>query len=182
MKYTVSITGYGAEVTQGMLPIESAESLLAQADEAGMSIADFIATSQDNDHLFDWYEIDDNFHAFGAYYNTAEIVVEDENGNVIYSDKATNVKVSENNVTESIYPEDSVNFAVGILTCIDTTKGTFTTGTINTEEFNPELLSIKIKALGEYPIIDSVEYNSASIEDLDFGDSFGKDFLAYLDI
>ena len=177
--FKIHISGYGAEVTQGALPIEAVEQIYDELGEGNLS--NYISDCQFEDDKLDWYEIDSNFHSFGAYVTDSTIYVKDEADNVIYQEECCNLKVSDNDYTEDIYPEDSKVGPIGVLTCYEIQKGWFHTGDLNTEEFNPELLSIKVKSLGDLDMVSTILYNGIELDNADFSDTITKDFIADLE-
>lgn len=177
--FKIHISGFGAEVTQGALPIETVQQIYDELGEGDLS--NYISDCQFEDDKLDWYEIDSNFHAFGAYVEDSTIYVEDEQGNRIYQEECCNLKVADNDYTEELYPEDSKVGPIGILTCYEVQKGWFHTGDLNTEEFNPDLLSIEVKSLGDLDMVQTILYNGVELENADFGDTTTKDFIAHLE-
>lgn len=180
MKYTIYIKGYGAEVTQGILPEETVAEIYNTLKETDQELPDYLVESQFSDDRLDWYEVDSNFHTTGAYLDDSTIYVEDESGNVVWQEECCNLEC-EYNHTDEIEPMDTVSGWVGVLTCLDIQKGTFTQGTLDVEEFNSELISIKVNSLMDIDLITSIQYNEEDIADLDFGDTISKDFKAYLE-
>ena len=179
--YTIYITGYGAEITQGTLPIDTVTEINEALEEHDIELSSYIIDSTFSDDHFDWYEIDDNFHYTGAYLEESVIHVEDESGNVIYSEECSELNISNHEYTEGLYPEDSQVGAVGVITCLEVQKGTFTNGKLNSNEFDPKLLSISVRQLNDYSLISSIYYNGVEIDDLDLGDTCSKDFIAYIE-
>jgi hypothetical protein len=81
--YKIYITGHGAELTQGTLPIDTVLEINELLEKHDIELSCYIIDSSfANDH-FNWYEIDDNFHCTGAYLDSSFITVEDEAGNEI---------------------------------------------------------------------------------------------------
>jgi hypothetical protein len=179
--YKVYISGHGAELTQGTLPIDTVLEINESLETHDIELSRYIIDSTFADDHFDWYEIDDNFHCTGAYLDSSFITVEDEAGNEIYKEECCNLNVSNCDYTEELYPEDSKVGAIGVLTCLDVQKGTFTQGTINLKEFDPKLLSITVRSLGDYDLIDSIHYNGSEVDDIDLGDTTSKNFIAYIE-
>ena len=179
--YKVYISGHGAELTQGTLPIDTVLEINESLEKHDIELSRYIIDPAFTDEHFDWYEIDDNFHCTGAYLEASFITVEDEAGNEIYKEECCNLDVSHCENVKELYPEDSKVGVVGILTCLDVQKGTFASGTINSKEFNPELLSVTIRTLGDYDLIDSIHYNGSVIDDIDLGDTVSKNFIAYIE-
>jgi hypothetical protein len=168
MKLKVYISGYGAEVTQGTLANEKVEKIYESYDSLEEYFSEY-------DEDFSWYEIDDNFHCYGAYLAESLIQVIDDQGNTIY-EKPCDELVTTELVTNEIYSDDE-NSAI---TCVSTEKGTFFEGDFEINNFNPELFTLQIKVLEDFRMIHKVLYNGDEID----GDSVfstGKDFNVYID-
>jgi len=180
--YSIYITGYGAEVTQGSLAAEEVAKVYKLIEESGDEYFDVAAAIVELDYAedgFQWWEIDDNFHASGAYLGDSTLFVENEDGVVIYSVPCHEIENLQSHVTWDVQaPEDS---GIGILTCYSVEKGCFGSGTISVDEFDPKLISLKIDTLEDTEIVTSIHYNDAEINDYDYGDTMQKDFQAYLD-
>lgn len=180
MKYTVYINGYGAEVTQGELPAETVETINAGIIDSESDLETYLVQGQFLEDVLDWYEVDSNFHSTGAYLDESTIYVEDESGNIVWSEECCNLETNFN-YTQEIYPGENISDEVSVLTCLDIQKGTFTTGTISTESFNSDLIKLEVNSLGDIDIISSIKYNDVEIDDLDFGDTTSKNFKAFLE-
>jgi hypothetical protein len=91
------------------------------------------------------------------------------------------LQIANNDWVDEIYPEDSKVGSIGVLTCLEVQKGTFLTGTLNSNSFDPSLLAISIKGLGDTEFITSISYDGKEIDDLDFYDTITKNFIANLE-
>jgi len=169
MKLKVYISGYGAEVTQGTLKNEKVEQIYESYD----SLEDYFTQYVDDD--FSWYEIDDNFHCYGAYLAESLIQVIDGDGNTIYENPCDELVTTEL-VTNEIYSDEEKS----AITCVSIEKGTFFEGDFEVDNFDPELLTLEIKVLEDFRMIYKVLYNNDEI-DGDFVFSTGKDFNVYID-
>ena len=169
MKLKVYISGYGAEVTQGTLTNEKVEKIYESHD----SLEEYFSQYVDDD--FSWYEIDDNFHCSAAYLEESSIQIIDEQGTTIY-ERPCDELIYDEVITEPIYSTDEEC----AITCVSTEKGTFFEGDFEIEEFNPELLTLKIKRLESFKMVSEVFYNGVEISG-DFVFSNGKDFNVYID-
>ena len=179
--YKIYIAGRGAEMTQGTLPIETVLEINESLKENDIELNEYITVYDFADEYFDWYEIDDHFHCMGAYVDNSSIIIEDESGNEIYTEECSNLQIANNDWVDEIYPEDSKVGEIGVLTCLDVQKGTFLAGTLNSDSFDPSLLTIDIKGLGDTEFITSISYNGKEIDDLEFYDTITKDFIANLE-
>lgn len=179
--YKIYIAGRGAEMTQGTLPIETVLEINESLKENDIELNEYITDYDFADEYFDWYEIDDHFHCMGAYVDNSSIIIEDESGNEIYTEECSNLQIANNDWVDEIYPEDSKVGEIGVLTCLDVQKGTFLAGTLNSDSFDPSLLTIDIKGLGDTEFITSISYNGKEIDDLEFYDTITKDFIANLE-
>lgn len=182
--YSIYISGYGAEVTQGSISPENIEKIYQvlesnSSTENTYDIASAVVELDFAEDGFQWFDIDDNFHASGAYLSDSTLYVENENGDVIYSIPCHEIENLKSHETyDAMAPEDT---GFGILTCYSIEKGCFGSGTITVEEFDPKLISLQIDALEDIEIITSIRYNDTEIDDYDYGDTMQKDFQAYLD-
>jgi hypothetical protein len=170
--YTIYITGYGAEVTQGIIPLDTVDQIYRELTE-DQDFESYIAET-------DWFEIDDNFHGFGAFLDASSIEVTDATGSVIYRNECTAVQKSTKRI-DDMYPED-IEVPGGILTCIDKQKGSFLESTLGTEYFNPDLLKIHVHSLGDVDLIVDISYDNQPLTILNYGDTISKDFVANLEI
>lgn len=168
MKLKVYISGYGAEVTQGSLTNEKIEKIY----ESYNSLEEYFSEYSDD---FSWYEIDDNFHCSAAYLAESSIQVIDEEGTTIY-EKPCDELFYDELVTNPIYSTDDEC----AITCVSTEKGTFFEGDFDVDDFNNELLTLKIKRLESFKMVSEVFYNGVQIPG-DFVFSNGKDFNVYID-
>lgn len=169
MKLKIYISGYGAEVTQGTLTNEKVEKIYESHDSLEEYFGQYV------DDYFSWYEIDDNFHCSAAYLEESSIQIIDEEGSTIY-ERPCDELIYDEVITESIYSTDEEC----AITCVSTEKGTFFEGDFEIEEFNPELLTLKIKRLESFKMVSEVFYNGVEILG-DFVFSNGKDFNVYID-
>lgn len=177
--YKLYITGAGAEVTQGCLPIDLVNQIYEEVDNES-NLPTYFFNAQWEPDKVSWTDIDDNFHAYGALTDNSILRVENVLGDLIY-EKTCDTLDNHIDYTTELYPEDFELEPIGVLTCIEKFKGDFFQGYINTDEFNPLKLRLHIKKLGEISIIDSVSYEGVELQDVDNGDSISKDFIVYLE-
>jgi len=85
-KYKVTIYGYGAEVTIGSVD-EEQKTIINNPDKELWEIV-----TNDLEDWGSWYEIDDQYHRWGAS-GTFTILIEDENGEEMY-------KIDSDNLSE----------------------------------------------------------------------------------
>ena len=117
--YKIYISGSGAEITQGSLPIDIVEQIKEEAAE--FSLASYFLDSLDSEDKLNWFDVDDNFHSYGAWLNDSELVVEDSEGNIIFKEACYKLKCTTSHTTE-LYPEDFKFEPIGVLTCIERLK------------------------------------------------------------
>lgn len=84
MKYTISVYGYGSEVTIGSVNDE-AKIILSNPEKELIDIV-----LEDLDDFGGWYEIDDQYHRWSADENFT-LLVQDELGNTIYEIESDNL-------------------------------------------------------------------------------------------
>ena len=176
--YKIYIEGYGAEITQGALPIDIVTQIRSEI-ESNSELAAYLIEAQSSDDKLNWFDVDDNFHNYGALANDSTLYVEDEQGNVIYKEACFKLKCNTH-YNKELYPEDFDLEPIGVLTCIEKFKGRFCSGTIS-EEFDVSKLCLHIETLGDRALVTYITYNNSDLQDLDQGEAVSKDFFAYLE-
>jgi hypothetical protein len=176
--YKIYIEGYGAEITQGALPIDIVNQIRSEVEEDS-DLAEYFIEAQMSDDKLNWFDVDDNFHSYGAFTNDSTLYVEDEQGNIIFKEACFKLKCTTEH-TKELYPEDFELESIGVLTCIDKLKGCFYTGTIS-EKFNSSKLCLHAEALGDHVLITSITYDNKELQDTDLGETISKNFFAYLE-
>jgi len=167
--FKITVTGLGAEITQGFLPIETVESIYEDMDN-NLSLEDYLLESLSDPNKLDWTDIDDVFHDTGAYTSTAVITV---NG-MPYD-------LHEFTVEEEILAEDfEIADDIRILTCIDESKGNFFSSEIE-DMFDSSLLKIKTKSIKSYSIITDLEYDGRRLINQSNEPTLSKNFIAILE-
>jgi hypothetical protein len=158
--YTIYIKGFGAEITQGTLPIDTVSEIYSAIDSSNISLEEYLLEAIYDSDQIDWFEIDSNFHSFGAIKQKSELIVENSNTKeIVFQDACVNL-TSVDTVIDEIYPENvntSLIGLVGVLTCVESSKGTLTYH-LNVPEFDPSLLEIHCDVLGTHEIIQTVRY------------------------
>lgn len=175
-KYKVSIYGYGAEVTIGSVTEEQKE-ILNNPDKELWEIA-----SDDLEETGGWYEIDDQYHRWGAAGNFT-ILIEDEEGETLYQIDSENIHQFDSDDFELVdYEEIEVDESKDLLMCASFEKGSFFEGDILTEEdFNITKLKIRIDGevgIDEYyfgDMVAGVYYDDEEIDNYG-GSTDGKSF------
>lgn len=177
MKYTVYISGYGAEITVGTPNQEELELLCeSEKDLAEIVTEDFEERS--------WYDIDDQYHRWGAA-GKFTITIQDESGNTVVEFDSENLNYSEETDEELIEPNfieiDETN---PLLFCVSFEKGQFFEGEFETEEFDIHKFKVQIDTeigIDEYyfgDIVTSVSYDDEEVENFG-GSTDGKSFEVY---
>ena len=169
--FKIIVTGLGAEITQGFLPIETVESIYEDMDD-NLSLEDYLLESLSDPNKLDWSDIDDNFHESGPYINHSSIVIEQIDQNAILT-------LNEYIVEDELYEEET-NDDLCLLTCIDESKGTFFESVVN-EPFNLSLLKIKTKTIRSYSIITDIEYDGRLLVNQTAQSTLSKNFIAILE-
>jgi len=137
-KYKVTIYGYGAEVTIGSVD-EEQKAIINNPDKELWEIV-----TNDLEDWGSWYEIDDQYHRWGAS-GTFTILIEDENGEEVYkidSDNLSEFDTEEFQLVDYEYTE--IDESKDLLMCASFEKGGFFEGDIETEEFDITKLKITI--------------------------------------
>lgn len=178
-KYIVSINGYGAEITIGSVT-EQQKDILLNEDKDLIEIV-----QEDLDEYGAYYEIDDQYHRWGAT-DHYTITIEDESGNTVFEvdeDSLYDHDTDDFELVDFVYPE--INTDLDLLITVSTEKGSFFLGNIETEDdFDLSKLKIQIDSdieFGEYcfsNIVSGVFYNGEEIDNYG-GDTNGKSFEAY---
>ena len=177
--YKLYITGDGSEITQGCLPIEIIDEIYSEIEKDSELPAYFIDAAMSDDKL-NWFDVDDNFHAFGATPSSSTLLVENDKGEIVYEKRCNTLKCHVTYTTE-LYPEDFEFEPIGVLTCIEKFKGDFCIGYVNEDEFDLSNICLHINNLGDHSIIDSISYKGVELQDASHGDSISKDFIVYLE-
>lgn len=178
-KYTVSIQGYGSEITIGSVNTEQ-KTLLLNEDKDLVEIV-----QEDLDEWGAHYEIDDQYHRWGAT-DHYTITIEDEGGNTVFEVDEENIydhDTDDFELTEFVYPE--INEDLDLLITVAAEKGSFFLGNIETEaDFDISKLKIKIDSdieVGEYffgSIVSGIFYDGEEVDNYG-GDTNGKSFEVY---
>lgn len=171
--YTIYIKGYGAEITQGALPIDTVNQIRTEI-ESNAELAGYLIEAQSSDDKLNWFDVDDNFHNYGAFANDSTLYVEDFQGNVIFKAECFKLKCTTTH-TKELYPEDFKLEPIGVLTCIEKFQGRFCSGTIS-EEFNVNKLCLHIETLGDRSLVTYITYDNKDLQDSDLGEAVSKDF------
>lgn len=178
-KFTLYIRGYGGEVTLGKITQEQYEYWVDK--EAELEAHTFWdpyeaeedaeypnPVTDDEDPLFlgYWHELDSVEHTHGASADNLYVIVEDEDGNEIWS--TDDVELSNNNRIDKD-DLDTGHYAYAY----SAEKGEFYYGEFEADTFDPEKLQFNATTILEDCIVDSVHYGEEYIEN-DGGDTRGK--------
>ena len=178
----ISISGIGAEVTQGALPAQVMESIYEEIGDLTIgSLEEYFSDAIEDENKLNWFEIDDNFHAFGPFLDTSTLTITDNNGKIIYQSGCSDLN-QEHSETEELDVHASIaTYMIGEvvgLTCTEIHKGEYAEGTINTDVFDPEKLKVHVAVLGSmYHIIESISYDDVEISNTSSSNSYPKDFI-----
>lgn len=167
MKYTITLTGYGCDAVIHSITNEQLETFTENnVPDGGMT----------NEEICDVLELDSIYDADdivnGLYFNnqdlidTLEIVVEDEDRNEIWK-SGKDFSFDYDTFETSCQFYDDNYFVVE-----STQKGQFRIFELETEEFNPELLTPVVVELfdGIFELITALSYDGEELE-ADFGDT-----------
>jgi hypothetical protein len=176
MKYTVSITGYGAEVTAGV-PQENELELLCNEEK---DIYDILMDFEDRS----WHDIDDQYHRWGAA-GTFTVTITDESGNQVAKFNSDSLYYSEDDEDELVeFNSIEIDESQPILMCISYEKGEFFSGEFETDDF--DIHKFKIQMDDEIGIdecyfgdlVSGVTYDGEEIDNIG-GGTDGKSFEIY---
>ncbi len=175
-KYTISISGYGCELTIGSVSEEEKE-ILSNADKELIEIV-----TEDFDYGPE--EIDDQFHCFGCT-EPYTVTVEDEGGCELYQitdEDPGRYDTDDFELFETVFPK--IDESKDLLACWHGEKGEFFRGYVEAEEFDIQKLKIEMSEveIGDdfyfgY-IISKVSYDGEEIDNWG-GDTTGKSFDAW---
>lgn len=171
-KYKIIVQGYGGEVTIGSVDEDLKECL----NDTEQDLSDLVQDLENG-----WYEIDDQYHAYGAA-NDFKIIVEDEQGETLY--EMTYDELSDYDLeVDYVCPE--IDQEQDIVMCVSYEKGTFFEGDLEIEEdFDITKLKVEIHCevgtdqfeVGD--MLNRIYYNDEEIENWG-GSTDGKSFEAY---
>lgn len=179
--YTVSIEGYGHEITIGSVTEE--QKVILNNEEK--DLVDIV--NEDLDEAYGGYsEIDNQYHRWGAT-DHYTITIEDEDGNVVF--KANEDGIYEHDTDDFVLVEtidiyEKINQDLDLLITCAQEKGSFFMGDFEAEEFDLTKLKITIDTdiiAGKYSLSDTVSgvfYDDEEVDNYG-GDTSGKDFEVY---
>ena len=178
-KYKVSISGYGCEATIGSVS-EELKQILSNPDKELVEIVD-----EDLDEQGGWYEIDDQFHRWGAS-GRYVIEVTDEEGETVLAIDSENLSEHDTEDFELVdYEYADIDDSKDLLMCVAFEKGSFFEGDIFTEEeFDVKKMKIRIDSeigIEGYfygDIVGAVLYDDEEIDNYG-GSTDGKSFETY---
>lgn len=178
MKYTISIYGYGAEVTIGSVN-EELKQVLSNAEK---ELVDIIL--DDLEDFGGWYSIDDQYHRWCAAGDFTILVV-DEEGNEVLKIDSENMHKYDSDTFELVeYECVEVDESKDLLMCVGYEKGSFFEGDVEADRF--EIGKLKIKIDGEVgidefyfgDIVGGIYYDGDEVENYG-GGTDGKSFEVY---
>jgi hypothetical protein len=179
-KFTVSIQGYGHEITIGSVTEEQKEILSNEEKD----LIDIV--NEDLDDYGGYHEIDDQYHRWGAV-ESYTITIEDEDGNVVFEVDENGLyehDTEDFELVESIDIYDQINQDLDLLVTVAHEKGSFFMGDFEAEEFDLTKLKITIDTdivACDYTFSDTISgvyYDGEEIDNYG-GDTSGKSFDAY---
>jgi hypothetical protein len=179
-KYTISISGYGCELTIGTVTNVEKNTINKLLENTEDSYLEDII--QDHESIRkDWHELDDIYHNFGASDNFTLMVYKDDNliheleSDKLFEDYYDNIDFNYIDIDES----------KDIIISVNHEKGLFFEGSLETnDEFDLSKLTVEIDdeiGVGEYyygSIISKIKYNGEEIENHG-GSTSGKSFESY---
>jgi hypothetical protein len=182
---TITISGNGAEVTQGKLPatvIDEIYDNLSTTTPSKEELAEYLLEANLRGSHFSWFDIDDVFHSYGPYLNDASISVYLNSEKILTKD-CKSLSIDE---TETVEAEPFVGNlmldAYGVLTCEDTYKGKFFSFQFDQEkDFDIKNLKLIVETLGACSIITGIRYKNKSYFANDNESVTAQDFYARLE-
>ena len=178
MKYTISVYGYGSEVTIGSVD-EDLKKILSNPDKEFIDIV-----LEDLEDYGGWYEIDDQYHRWSAA-GTFTITVQNENGETLYEIDSDDLRKFDTDDFQLVdYECIEVDETKDLLMCVGYEKGSFFEGDVEADEFDIKKLCIKIEDeigikecyFGE--MIGGIYYDGEEVQNYG-GGTDGKSFDVY---
>ena len=180
-KYTVSINGYGSEITIGSVTAEE-KAILLNEDKDLVEIV-----QEDLDEYGAYCEIDDQYHRWGAT-DHFTITIEDEDGNTVFEVNDEDIHdhdTKDFELVEYIDIYSQINQDLDLLITVAGEKGSFFLGNFETDgDFELSKLKITIDSdieAGKWSfgsIVSGVFYDGEEVDNYG-GDTSGKSFDAY---
>lgn len=177
--YKIFIKGFGSEITQGYLPIDVVNQIKSEINSQSELTSYFLDTLDSDDKL-NWFDIDDNFHFYGANINESILTIESDQTGIVYQEPCYKIKCKIN-YTSEIFPENFKLEPVAVLTCIERFEGYFCQGILSEKTFDPLNLCIHVESLGDYSLISHITYNDHVIAESSYGLATSKDFSVFLE-
>lgn len=177
--YTIRISGYGGEVVLGKITQEQYDYWVDKEEELethslwdpyesdeSMETPNPITDDESPLFLGYWHENDDIEHTNGADADNLYVVVENEDGNEIWTTDDIELdhitRVEKDDLEPGYY-----------LTAFSAEKGEFFYGEFETEKFNHKKLKFHATRIMDDVIVDTVMYGEESIDN-EGGDTRGK--------
>jgi hypothetical protein len=183
MKYKITFSGIGSELTIGHLEQEEKETILALNNDEALSLEEIMNNSEEYG-IAPWNEIDDVIHLTGPY-DGFQLIVSDEKSNEILDISYEDLSNKHPDVIDYKYFDDGKVDEDLVICCVTTEKGTLFEAEIEVDEFDIDKLLIVMYSeicIGEYEhddVVYSVSYDGVELDNIG-GDSIGKGFDVYL--
>ena len=181
--YKLAIWGRGSEYVVGKVPRATAEYLTEkEIDLSDLCMDTDNEIEMDEQHRFikdgGWYECDDVCHEYGAWINSATLLVEDENGK-----KVAEYDLDANKEDLDIVYDEEVcldNDGVNVLFVVDNAeKGTFWTADLHlTTSYDPTKLTISCTDINGDGMVTGATYDGVELENSDMTNTDSKGFFA----
>jgi len=176
-KYTISISGYGGELTIGTVN-EKEKEIIQKGLDSDLDLHEIL---QHDTIGSDWYDFDDVFHRWSASGNFRITIYENENE--ILELTAEDLYDKFSNIIE--YSCTDIDNSKDLILCISHEKGHFFEGEFEAEKFDISKLKIEMEEeigvddcyyYGD--MINSIYYDDEEIQDMG-GSTDGKSFEIY---
>lgn len=136
-KYTIQISGYGAEVTIGKLSPEQQQFI----KESDQEITDIIL--DEVEPFGSWYDMDDIFHRWGPG-DVFTLTISDEEGNELHSFVEDDIIYNGDSLVKCQYKDCYFESDDAAIMCISAEKGEFFSTELELEQFDISKLEIEI--------------------------------------
>jgi len=179
MKYTITFSGLGSEITIGHLEKEEKETIKRLVEDDDLSLEEIMNDSHEY-NIAPWNEIDDVLHLIGPF-DGFQLTVTDEEDNEVLDIAHEDLEDEHPEVVEYRYFDDGDTDEDLAICCVSTEKGVLFEAEIETDEFDINKLKIVMYSeihtdMYEHDdIVESVSYDGVELDNIG-GDSYGNGF------
>ncbi len=183
MKYRITFSGLGSEITIGHLEKEEKETIKQLVEDEGLSLEEIMHDS-DEHGIAPWSEIDDVLHLTGPFAGF-QLTVTDEEFNEVLDIAHEEIEEQYPEVIDYRYFDDGDTDENMAICCVTTEKGSLFEAEFDADEFDINKLKIVMYSeirteLYEHDdVVETVTYDGVELDNIG-GDSYGKGFDIYV--